>query len=44
MSRQAQAERAKRAKIIHVEVEYQAAEKLVGAAQAIATDKHGKQQ
>ncbi len=38
MSRQAEAEREKRAKVIHAEGEYQAAEKLVGAAQAIATE------
>jgi regulator of protease activity HflC (stomatin/prohibitin superfamily) len=38
MSRQAEAEREKRAKIIHAEGEYQAAEKLVGAARAIATE------
>src|SRR5215510_10294925 len=38
MSRQAEAEREKRAKIIHAEGEYQAAEKLVGAASAIATE------
>lgn len=37
MSRQAEAEREKRAKIIHAEGEYQAAEKLVSAAEAIAT-------
>jgi regulator of protease activity HflC (stomatin/prohibitin superfamily) len=38
MSRQAEAEREKRAKIIHAEGEYQAAEKLVSAASAIATE------
>lgn len=38
MSRQAEAEREKRAKIIHAEGEYQAAEKLVSAANAIATE------
>ena len=38
MSRQAEAEREKRAKIIHAEGEYQAAEKLVGAAHAIAAE------
>jgi len=38
MSRQAEAEREKRAKIIHAEGEYQAAEKLVGAAHAIAVE------
>ncbi len=38
MSKQAEAEREKRAKIIHAEGEYQAAEKLVGAANAIATE------
>jgi regulator of protease activity HflC (stomatin/prohibitin superfamily) len=38
MSRQAEAEREKRAKIIHAEGEYQAAEKLVGAASVIATE------
>jgi len=38
MSRQAEAEREKRAKIIHAEGEYQAAEKLVSAARAIATE------
>lgn len=38
MSRQAEAEREKRAKIIHAEGEYQAAEKLVKAANAIATE------
>jgi regulator of protease activity HflC (stomatin/prohibitin superfamily) len=38
MSRQAEAEREKRAKIIHAEGEYQAAEKLVGAANAIAAE------
>ncbi len=38
MSRQAEAEREKRAKIIHAEGEYQAAEKLVRAANAIATE------
>jgi regulator of protease activity HflC (stomatin/prohibitin superfamily) len=38
MSRQAEAEREKRAKIIHAEGEYQAAEKLVSAAQTIATE------
>ena len=37
MSRQAEAEREKRAKIIHAEGEFQAAEKLVEAARAIAT-------
>ncbi len=38
MSRQAEAEREKRAKIIHAEGEYQAAEKLVSAASAIAAE------
>jgi regulator of protease activity HflC (stomatin/prohibitin superfamily) len=38
MSKQAEAEREKRAKIIHAEGEYQAAEKLVKAANAIATE------
>ncbi|HEY9433702.1 MAG TPA: slipin family protein [Blastocatellia bacterium] len=38
MSRQAEAEREKRAKIIHAEGEYLAAEKLVRAASAIATE------
>jgi regulator of protease activity HflC (stomatin/prohibitin superfamily) len=38
MSRQAEAEREKRAKIIHAEGEYQAAEKLVSAANTIATE------
>jgi regulator of protease activity HflC (stomatin/prohibitin superfamily) len=38
MSKQAEAEREKRAKIIHAEGEYQAAEKLVQAANAIATE------
>ncbi|HXG64748.1 MAG TPA: slipin family protein [Blastocatellia bacterium] len=38
MSRQAEAEREKRAKIIHAEGEYQAAAKLVSAAQAIAAE------
>jgi regulator of protease activity HflC (stomatin/prohibitin superfamily) len=38
MSRQAEAEREKRAKIIHAEGEYQAAEKLVTAAREIATE------
>jgi len=38
MSRQAEAEREKRAKIIHAEGEYQAAEKLVSAARSIATE------
>ena len=38
MSRQAEAEREKRAKIIHAEGEFQAAEKLVSAANAIATE------
>jgi regulator of protease activity HflC (stomatin/prohibitin superfamily) len=38
MSRQAEAEREKRAKIIHAEGEYQAAEKLVSAARAIAVE------
>jgi regulator of protease activity HflC (stomatin/prohibitin superfamily) len=38
MSRQAEAEREKRAKIIHAEGEYQASEKLVSAAQTIATE------
>src|SRR5215471_4225106 len=37
MSRQAEAEREKRAKIIHAEGEFQAAERLVEAARAIAT-------
>jgi regulator of protease activity HflC (stomatin/prohibitin superfamily) len=38
MSKQAEAEREKRAKIIHAEGEYQAAEKLVSAAGTIATE------
>jgi regulator of protease activity HflC (stomatin/prohibitin superfamily) len=38
MSKQAEAERERRAKIIHAEGEYQAAEKLVKAANAIATE------
>jgi regulator of protease activity HflC (stomatin/prohibitin superfamily) len=38
MSKQAEAEREKRAKIIHAEGEFQAAEKLVQAANAIATE------
>lgn len=38
MSRQAEAERERRAKIIHAEGEYQAAEKLVQAASAIAAE------
>jgi regulator of protease activity HflC (stomatin/prohibitin superfamily) len=38
MSRQAEAEREKRAKIIHAEGEYQAAEKLVSAATTIASE------
>ena len=38
MSRQAEAEREKRSKIIHAEGEYQAAEKLVSAAQAMAAE------
>jgi regulator of protease activity HflC (stomatin/prohibitin superfamily) len=38
MSKQAEAEREKRAKIIHAEGEYQAAEKLVSAAREIATE------
>jgi regulator of protease activity HflC (stomatin/prohibitin superfamily) len=38
MSRQAEAEREKRAKIIHAEGEYQAAEKLVSAAHTIASE------
>jgi len=38
MSRQAEAEREKRAKIIHAEGEFQAAEKLVSAANAIAVE------
>ncbi|MFP5260828.1 MAG: slipin family protein [Blastocatellia bacterium] len=38
MSRQAEAEREKRAKIIHAEGEYQASEKLLSAAQTIATE------
>src|SRR5215470_2530185 len=38
MSRQAEAEREKRAKIIHAEGEFQAAEKLVGAANTIASE------
>src|SRR5262245_13286823 len=38
MSRQAEAEREKRSKIIHAEGEYQAAEKLVSAAKAMATE------
>ena len=38
MSRQAEAEREKRSKIIHADGEYQAAEKLVRAAQAMAAE------
>ena len=38
MSRQAEAEREKRAKIIHAEGEYQAAEKLLSAARTIAQE------
>lgn len=38
MSRQAEAEREKRAKIIHASGEYEAAEKLVSAANAIASE------
>jgi regulator of protease activity HflC (stomatin/prohibitin superfamily) len=38
MSKQAEAERERRAKIIHAEGEYQAAEKLVNAANAIAAE------
>jgi regulator of protease activity HflC (stomatin/prohibitin superfamily) len=38
MSKQAEAEREKRAKIIHAEGEYQAAEKLVTAANTIASE------
>ena len=38
MSRQAEAEREKRSKIIHAEGEYQADEKLVSAAKAMATE------
>src|SRR5262249_51887032 len=38
MSRQAEAEREKRAKIIHAEGEYQAAEKLLAAARTIAAE------
>lgn len=38
MSKQAEAERERRAKIIHAEGEYQAAEKLVAAANAIAKE------
>lgn len=38
MSRQAEAEREKRAKIIHADGEYQAAEKLVSAATTIASE------
>ncbi|MFN0124079.1 MAG: hypothetical protein ACKV2V_26550, partial [Blastocatellia bacterium] len=38
MSKQAEAEREKRAKIIHAEGEYQAAEKIVLAASAIAAE------
>jgi regulator of protease activity HflC (stomatin/prohibitin superfamily) len=38
MSRQAEAEREKRAKIIHADGEYQAAEKLVSAARSIAAE------
>jgi regulator of protease activity HflC (stomatin/prohibitin superfamily) len=38
MSKQAEAEREKRAKIIHADGEYQAAEKLVSAASAIAAE------
>lgn len=38
MSKQAEAEREKRSKVIHAEGEYQAAEKLVSAARTIATE------
>src|SRR5262249_31667171 len=38
MSRQAEAERERRAKVIHAEGEYQAAERLVAAAQKIAAE------
>jgi regulator of protease activity HflC (stomatin/prohibitin superfamily) len=38
MARQAEAEREKRAKIIHAEGEYQAAERLLGAAQKLSQD------
>ncbi len=38
MSKQAEAEREKRAKIIHAEGEFQAAEKLLAAAQTIAAE------
>jgi len=38
MSRQAEAEREKRAKVIHAEGEFQAAEKLLSAAQTIAAE------
>jgi regulator of protease activity HflC (stomatin/prohibitin superfamily) len=38
MSKQAEAEREKRSKIIHADGEYQAAEKLVSAAQSIAKE------
>ena len=38
MSRQAEAEREKRAKIIHAEGEYQASEKLLAAARVIAAE------
>ena len=38
MSRQAEAEREKRAKVIHAEGEYQASEKLLGAARIIALE------
>lgn len=38
MSRQAEAEREKRAKVIHAEGEYQASEKLLGAARVIALE------
>src|SRR5262249_20862516 len=38
MSRQAEAEREKRAKIIHADGEYQASEKLLAAARTIANE------
>jgi regulator of protease activity HflC (stomatin/prohibitin superfamily) len=38
MSRQAEAEREKRAKIIHADGEYQASEKLLAAARIIAAE------
>ena len=38
MSRQAEAEREKRAKVIHAEGEYQASERLLSAARVIAVE------